>query len=62
MIENIFNAETLYGLYLIIGYFVVSFILKLLKFISKKTKTTIDDKIVGKIEEWHTKNKDRISR
>lgn len=62
MIENIINEDTLYYLYLIIGYFVISFIVKLLKWICKKTKTTLDDKIVDKLEKWHKVNKNRISK
>lgn len=62
ILENLFNAETLYICYIIIGYFIVSLIIKILKFISKKTKTTIDDKIVDKLEKWHKINKDRIKR
>lgn len=62
ILENLFNAETLYMCYIIIGYFVVSLIIKILKFICKKTKTTIDDKIVNKLEKWHKVNKDRIKR
>ena len=62
MIENIFNAETLWWIYFIIGYFIMTFIIKILKFLSKKTKTKVDDKIVDKLEEWHKVNKEKLKR
>lgn len=62
MIESIFNEDTLYGLYLIVGYFVITLLLKILKWLCKRTKTTIDDKIINKFEEWHKRNKNRISK
>lgn len=62
MIESIFNEDTLYGLYLIVGYFVITLLLKILKWLCKKTKTTIDDKIINKLIDWHKRNKNRISK
>ena len=62
MIENIFNAETLWWIYFIIGYFIMTFIIKILKFLSKKTKTKVDDKIIDKLEEWHKVNKEKLKR
>lgn len=62
MIETIFNADTLWWIYFIIGYCIVTIIIKILKFICKRTNTKLDDKIINKIEQWHKVNKERFKK
>lgn len=62
MLDSILNADVLYYAYTVIGFLVFSLILFVLKFIVKRTKNKIDDKVVDVLVEWHEVNKSKIKK
>lgn len=62
MLDSILNADVLYYAYTVLGFLVFYVIIFVLKFISKRTSNTIDDKIVNTLEKWHEVNKNRIKK
>lgn len=61
-LENIFNPDLLYFCYVLVGYFIVGLIIKLCKFISKRTRNKFDDRVVEVLEKWHKVNKEKIKK
>lgn len=62
ILENVFNADTLWWIYFAIGYCIMTVILKILKAIVKLTKNKLDDKIVNTLCKWHKINKERLKK
>lgn len=61
-LENIFNPDLLYFGYVLIGYFVFSIIIKILKIICIHTRNKFDDRVVEVLEKWHKVNKEKIKK
>lgn len=57
-----FDAETLYYISSVIGVCFISFVILILKKIANKTKNTVDDKIVEKLEILNKENNKKIKR
>lgn len=62
MLDSILNADILYYTYTILGFLLFSLILIILKFVAKRTKNTVDDKVVEVLAEWHEVNKSKIKK
>lgn len=62
MLDSILNADILYYTYTILGFLLFSLILIILKFVAKRTKNTVDDKVVNVLAEWHEVNKSKIKK
>ena len=62
MLDSILNADVLYYAYTVIGFLVFGLLLFILKPIVKRTKNTVDDKIVETLAEWHEVNKSKIKK
>lgn len=62
MLNNFDFSEFLFQFYTVIGFFVISLLIIVFKYITKKTKNTVDDKIVEKVEKWHAVVKDKIKK